>query len=239
MDNQTELVYPWYFDWAAVFMRYFLIAGFAYCIFYLLKFKALQKLKIQNEFPANKMIRQEILYSVSTLMIFCLTSSMIFYFYSLGITRIYVDLHQYSIYYFVTSILIMVLLHDAYFYWTHRLLHIPFIFKRAHMVHHRSINPTPWSSFSFHPYEAILSTGIIPLIVFTTPCHPYAVFIFLTLMTIINVLGHLGYEMFPISVRKWQNTSTNHNIHHEQGKFNYGLYFTFWDRLMKTYKSAT
>jgi sterol desaturase/sphingolipid hydroxylase (fatty acid hydroxylase superfamily) len=60
-------------------------------------------------------------------------------------------------------------------------------------------------------------------------------------MTIMNVMGHLGYEIFPkgfinSSIGKWQNTSTNHNIHHQESNYNFGLYFTFWDRIMGTYR---
>ena len=56
---------------------------------------------------------------------------------------------------------------------------------------------------------------------------------------LINVYGHLGYEVAP----KWFrhsflfeciNTSVHHNLHHSQFKGNYGLYFRFWDRMMKT-----
>ena len=55
----------------------------------------------------------------------------------------------------------------------------------------------------------------------------------------VNVYGHLGYEIAP----KWFrnsflfeiiNTSTHHNLHHHKFKGNYGLYFRIWDRIMKT-----
>lgn len=128
------------------------------------------------------------------------------------------------------------MLHDTYFYWTHRFFHLPIFFNWIHKTHHRSHNPTPWAAFSFHPVEAIISAGIIPLIIFCIPCHPFSIFTFLTFMTLINVVGHLGYEIFPKSmarnrILKWQNSSTNHNLHHKQSKYNYGLYFTFWDRI--------
>ncbi len=54
-----------------------------------------------------------------------------------------------------------------------------------------------------------------------------------------NVYGHLGYELYPRGfntgrVGRWINTSTNHNQHHQYFRGNYGLYFTFWDRMMGT-----
>jgi sterol desaturase/sphingolipid hydroxylase (fatty acid hydroxylase superfamily) len=32
----------------------------------------------------------------------------------------------------------------------------------------------------------------------------------------------------------WITTPTHHDIHHAEAGWNYGLYFTWWDRLMGT-----
>jgi sterol desaturase/sphingolipid hydroxylase (fatty acid hydroxylase superfamily) len=58
-------------------------------------------------------------------------------------------------------------------------------------------------------------------------------------MIVYNVYGHLGYELYPKGFNKhwlgrWINTSVNHNQHHQYFTGNYGLYFTFWDRIMGT-----
>jgi len=69
--------------------------------------------------------------------------------------------------------------------------------------------------------------------------HPLAFLLFTIVAFVINVYGHLGYEIAP----KWfrhsflfeiVNTSTHHNIHHKKIEGNYGLYFRVWDRLMGT-----
>jgi lathosterol oxidase len=115
---------------------------------------------------------------------------------------------------------------------------------KFHKTHHQSVNPTPWAAFSFHPVEAIISLGIIPLIIFTIPTHPFALIIFITFMTLYNVLAHLGYEIFSQKfvnhpIGKWQNTTTNHDYHHQiGGEFNLGFYFLIWDRIMGTYKET-
>src|SRR4029077_10168023 len=69
--------------------------------------------------------------------------------------------------------------------------------------------------------------------------HPLALAISGLYMILMNVMGHLGYELFPKSfVRNkwlnWQNTYTHHNMPHHYSKHNYGLYFNWWDRLMGT-----
>ena len=58
-------------------------------------------------------------------------------------------------------------------------------------------------------------------------------------MTFMNVLGHLGFELYPKGftthwLGKWNNTSTHHNMHHKYYNCNYGLYFNIWDRIMGT-----
>jgi sterol desaturase/sphingolipid hydroxylase (fatty acid hydroxylase superfamily) len=55
----------------------------------------------------------------------------------------------------------------------------------------------------------------------------------------INVYGHLGFEIAPKWYRRtWifevLNTSVYHNLHHENFIGNFGLYFKVWDRLMGT-----
>lgn len=62
---------------------------------------------------------------------------------------------------------------------------------------------------------------------------------FLLIMLVHNVYGHTGYEIYPLWVvksklGKWLNNSVNHNMHYKYFKGNYGLYFRFWDELLKT-----
>jgi Delta7-sterol 5-desaturase len=109
----------------------------------------------------------------------------------------------------------------------------------VHKVHHHSINPSPWAAFSFHPTEGFIEAGIVPLIVMIMPVHGIAVFIFILFSTLLNVIGHLGYEMYSPGFTKskfwgFNNTATHHNMHHSFFECNYGLYFNFWDKLMGT-----
>jgi sterol desaturase/sphingolipid hydroxylase (fatty acid hydroxylase superfamily) len=136
----------------------------------------------------------------------------------------------------------MFLLHDTYFYWTHRAMHHKKLFRAMHLVHHKSVNPSPWAAYAFHPLEAIVEAGIFAVFLFTIPIHPLHLLVFFFAMIVYNVYGHLGYELYPAGfskhwLGKWINTSVNHNQHHQHFKGNYGLYFTFWDRLMGTIRA--
>jgi lathosterol oxidase len=71
------------------------------------------------------------------------------------------------------------------------------------------------------------------------PIHPLTIILFTVIGFMINVYGHLGYEIAPRWLRgsflfEVVNTSVHHNLHHSKFKGNYGLYFRVWDRLMGT-----
>jgi len=72
-----------------------------------------------------------------------------------GWARIYSDPHAFGAPYLLLSGLILLLAHDTWFYWTHRLLHSAWLFRWAHRTHHLSIAPTPWAAYSFAPAEAV------------------------------------------------------------------------------------
>lgn len=219
--------------------RYFLFAGLFYLFFYVWKNKKYWYAKIQQRYPLNKHILREVFYSLVTMFIFGVIIILVMVAGKNGLTRVYADIGKYGYAYFFFSIVLMIFIHDTYFYWTHRLMHWKPLFKLAHKTHHLSTNPTPFAAYAFHPIEAVVEVGIIPLIAFTLPYHALALVIFSVYALLLNVTGHLGFELFPKGFTrhrlfKWHNTSTHHNMHHRLVKCNYGLYFNIWDRLMKT-----
>lgn len=134
----------------------------------------------------------------------------------------------------------IVVVHDAYFYWTHRMMHHPRLFRRFHRLHHRSITPTPLAAYAFNLPEAFVMAGFIPLWLVFVPTPVTVIFAFLTFMIVRNVMGHAGLELharwwLKTPLTRWINTTTHHDLHHS-GNFNrnYGLYFTWWDRLCGT-----
>ncbi len=221
-------------------LRYFVIAGVAFLIWYILLKRKIAFKKIQLKFPALKDYQREILYSTSTIIIF---AGVFFILFGNDIikehTTYYTHINQYGEFYFWFAFALMLVMHDTYFYWTHRLMHHPKIFKWFHLVHHKSTNPSPWAAFAFHPLEAIVEVGIIVLFLFTIPVTRIHLFVFFLFLMVYNVYGHLGWELYPKNfqrsfIGKWINTSVNHNQHHQYFKGNYGLYFLWWDRWMGT-----
>ena len=88
-----------------------------------------------------------------------------------GWTRIYTDIDAFPLWYLPVSLLCYLLIHDTWFYWTHRWMHRPALFRIAHAVHHDSRPPTAWAAMSFHPIEALTGAVVIPALVFLIPIH--------------------------------------------------------------------
>jgi len=229
----------WLLGALTVFLRYAFWAGTAFVIFYGIKRQAWLKYKIQQRFPDQKHIWSEVQHSAYTALVFALMGVGVYFAREAGYTKIYSDIGAYGWWYLLLSFAGLVLLHDTYFYWMHRLMHHPKLFMLLHRVHHQSRNPTPWASLSFHPLEAVLEFGILPIALFVMPMHPLVLLVFSVWTLFFNITGHLGYELFPKGfvrhpIWKWLNTSTHHNMHHQRSNCNYGLYFNFWDRVMGT-----
>lgn len=156
-----------------------------------------------------------------------------------GWTRIYTEVGDHPLWWLPVSLLVYLFAHDTWFYWTHRWMHRPGPFRIAHAVHHASRPPTAWAAMAFHPWEAVTGAVVIPALVFLVPIHVAVLGLVLTIMTIMGVTNHMGWEIFPRALVQsrlgnWLITASHHQLHHDRYRCNYGLYFRFWDRICRT-----
>lgn len=188
----------------------------------------------------QRQIRQEIGWSLASAAIYGIPAGLVAWgWQEHGWTQIYTDWGAYPLWWMPVSIALYLFLHDTWFYWTHRWMHRPRLFKVAHAVHHASRPPTAWAAMSFHPIEALTGAVVIPALVFFIPIHAAALLAVLLIMTVMGVTNHMGWEVFPRSlvngpVGNWLITASHHQRHHREYRCNYGLYFRFWDRLCGT-----
>ncbi|MEO1653875.1 MAG: sterol desaturase family protein, partial [Bacteroidota bacterium] len=208
----------WLMVVAFFWLRYSILVGFCFLLFYVWKKKAWHHLKIQPKFPKAKDISREVMYSFLTGLIFSSVILLVRLASQQGYTQIYLHFSDFGYVYLGLSFPLIILLHDTYFYWLHRWMHMPALYKYVHRVHHQSHNPTPWASFAFHPLEALLEVAFVGII-FVIPFHPLILVLFSFWVIAFNILGHLGYEIYPSwfvkhDVGRWYNTSTHHNMHH-------------------------
>ncbi len=228
---------------AAMFgVRYVVFAGIAWMLGYG-NGAAARRRKLQATMPGPAQLAREIGYSALAVLVFGAVNGLLAFVGAVPHTRVYRDLGQYGWTWFALSIAAALVAHDAYFYWTHRFLHLRVVFPHVHRVHHLSTNPTPWTAYAFHPLESFVQAGAVVAILFVVPLHPLALIVFQVISTAVNVYGHSGYELYPPGwsrhwLGRWINTSVAHNAHHASARHNYGLYFLWWDRLCGTLDPA-
>lgn len=235
----NEHVIGFFAIYGAVAIRYLIIASFFYLIYYKVRRDKLSFKKIQLKFPKGSDYLREIKYSLLSVVFIGVMGALTLVDPVRSYTQVYFEFGAMPTWYYIISFPLMLIIHDTYFYWMHRVLHHPSIFKTTHLVHHKSTNPSPWAAYAFHPFEAIAEAAILPILAFTLPLHISAIALFFLFSIIYNVYGHSGFEWYPKNFHKhwlgkWINTSVHHNLHHKDFDNSYGLYFTFWDRLMGT-----
>ena len=195
--------------------------------------------RILSQWVSQDQRNREILMSGISSLIFGLIGVGMIMMWQYGLTTIYIEWSTYPLWYVPISVLLAFFIHETYYYWLHRWLHHPKIYRWIHRVHHDSIDTSVWTSFSFHPVESLLQAIIIPAIMIVVPMHIYVLIVLLLVMTLSAIMNHAGVEIFPKNAHKhviWKHFigATHHDLHHRRFMFNYGLYFTFWDRWMKT-----
>ena len=193
----------------------------------------------RNRFSGKqKQIRREIWWAFVSTLVFVGLASAAWWLYQQGVTRVYEDANKYPLWYLIVSPVLLLVLYETYYYWLHRWMHIPKVFRIVHFIHHESRQPTVFTSFAFHPLEAFLQLAFFPLIVLLIPFHYITLFIVFTLMSVSAVINHSGVEVFRSRVMlDHLISSTHHDRHHTHFNRNFGLYFTWWDRWMKTEKT--
>lgn len=226
---------------AIIIARYFAIVAPVHWALWRRSPKSARRLSRRD--PTRETIRHEIKLSTISAFIYAAPAALVIEMWKAGGTMLYAGLPNgvWGWGYIIISGFIYLAVQDTWFYWTHRLMHHPALFKWTHAGHHRSVQPTPWASFSFDPIEALSAAWLLPALALFIPLHVGMALFLLMLMTINAVFNHAGWEVYPQSwIKGWWGkhiiTASHHNLHHTQFKGNYGLYFRFWDKVMGTDK---
>jgi len=240
MWDQAQLLWQvWYGSALYELGRYFIGVGGIFLLVYVFFKKPLAGRKIRKKHPTTRQMWREIKASVISTGVYAFVGFLTYFGVRAGIMDVQSGYGDMGWTYFFGSIVLMIVAQDAYFYWGHRLMHLPGAMKYIHGEHHKSINPTPWTSYRFDVWEAATHALFVPLFLFFVPMSAMGIFIFMTHMVIRNAVGHSGYELYP---RWWArhpimgqiNLVTHHDMHHANGQCNFGLWFTWWDRWMGT-----
>jgi len=137
----------------------------------------------------------------------------------------YVD-HPFTLKNLLLSTFVYFFIMDAWFYWTHRMLHTRWAWRNIHYLHHSMLKPTAFAQDAVHPVEGTIQgpTGHhIALLLY--PIHPIQAAVYGFFTSIFAVAAHDG--------RDWLDLN-RHYQHHTHKHVNYGLYFPLWDWICGT-----
>lgn len=223
---------------AGIFLRYLFLAW----IYHELVYKKLGDSKPYRRLHQQVklgQVRREIWYSFLGAIIFALAGTIMLICWQRGYTQLYTTLSIWDLVWLPVGYVLSLFIHETYYYWLHRWMHQPKVFHRFHHTHHNSLFTSSFTSFSFHPIEAVLQAVFLPVLVLVVPMHFFVLIALLVTMSVTAVINHAGVEVYPSSVikspaAKWIIGATHHDLHHLRYRCNYGLYFTFWDQWMGT-----
>ncbi len=198
--------------------------------------KNLNKYKIQPTYPKMKKILGDFYTSLFTAYFLIPSGVFVAFCIYFHVGLVYQDPLAKGLPYFFLSLVLLIIVHDTYYYWLHRLMHTSFFYKRFHVDHHRTTNPTLVTFYAIHWVEAILISFSMPIAIFLFPVSILALKLLLPIHTLQSMLNHCGYEWLPNNRwTRWYNSTLVHNLHHQKSRVNYGYYFTFWDKVMGTF----
>lgn len=230
----------WHEPWLVVFFLSTLLAIIfiryvAFASLYQMLLASVKKSTINIYSLKRNQIRKEIKWSFLSSVVFTIFSAISYWGFQKGWTMVYTEVSSYPLWYFFVSPFILLILYETYYYWLHRAMHIPLLFKIIHKAHHESLHPTVFTSFAFHPLEAILQFLFFPIVIILIPFHYYILMAVLLLMTLSAIVNHGGVEIFRKKfILKHIIGSSHHERHHTEFRTNFGLYFTWWDKWMNT-----
>ena len=140
---------------------------------------------------------------------------------------------------FVALLILTPIWISFHFYWIHRWLHWPPLYKIAHSLHHRNTNVGPWSGLSMHPIETVLFFSSV-LIHWVIASHPIHILFHMQHQALTAATSHTGFEGLLV---KDENRLAlgrfHHQMHHRYFECNYGNLEMPWDKLFKTFHDGT
>ncbi len=227
------------------FMLLFAVAGSLHLYFYAFS-KQGQKLKYDprplmtkgKQFTLGGQIRDNMFWSLgSGVLVWTLYEALMFWALANG----YAPMLTWAAHpvLFVAMFLLIPIWESFYFYWIHRLLHVPILYKHVHSLHHRNINVGPWSGLSMHPVEHIIFLGSV-LIHWIVGAHPVHILYHMQFLTLTAATTHTGFEGLLVKDQNRLKLGTfHHQMHHRYFECNYGSLEVPWDKLFGSFHDGT
>jgi len=210
---------------------YFMVLA---AISYLLLFVALKK-RYHPDYVADPAdIRRSIKWSIISIVGNAVLTAPIHWAIAQGYSQIYWEVGDYSWGWMALSALLVLVITETAIYWIHRWLHADFLFRHVHTTHHSFRVTTSWAGVAFNPLDSFAQALPHHLCAFLFPMHIGLYLFFVAFVTLWAVLIH-----DRVTLVRWDfiNYTGHHTLHHWYSDYNFGQFFTVWDKLMGTWRS--
>ncbi|XP_005110921.1 lathosterol oxidase [Aplysia californica] len=216
------------------YLLYFIVATFSYYTIFdhrLLKHPQI----LENQ------VRKEITVTVTSVPFMSLPTVLMFFLEVRGFSKLYDNVQDTRLGYagVFLSMFTFIAFTDMCIYWIHRFLHHKLVYKHLHKLHHKWKVPTPFASHAFHPLDGFLQSLPYHVYPFLFPLHKVTylgLFIFVNIWT---VSIHDGDYRVPNLLKPFVNGSAHHMDHHVFYNYNYGQFFTLWDRIGGSFRNPS
>ena len=133
-----------------------------------------------------------------------------------------------------------VYLDDLGFYWMHRLLHVGWLYKKIHAVHHRQWAPWACGGNYMHPVEFLLIVTLALVWPVAIGAHVATVWAWIVLRQWEAAEGHSGYSFpwNPSYLFPGYGGTEYHDFHHAKFVGNYAGFLGYLDRWFGTYSKG-
>ncbi|CAL1527763.1 unnamed protein product [Lymnaea stagnalis] len=208
------------------YLLYFIVASLNYFLIF-------DKRLLKHSQILENQIQKEILCTVISVPFMSIPTVAMFFLEVRGYSKLYDNVGDTRMGYVgvFISMFTFIAFTDMCIYWIHRFLHHKHVYKHLHKLHHKWKVPTPFASHAFHPLDGFLQSLPYHIYPFLFPLHKVTYLGLFVFVNIWTVSIHDGNYRVPESLKSLVNGSAHHMDHHLYYNYNYGQFFTLWDRI--------
>jgi 4-alpha-methyl-delta7-sterol-4alpha-methyl oxidase len=131
----------------------------------------------------------------------------------------------------VGQVVFFIILDDFLYYWMHRTLHRPWLYKHIHAVHHRVTNPCAINGNYMHVGEFILTSTLVFIGPVLVGAHVVTLWAWIVFRQLEAADGHSGYDVpwNPALLFPFYKGPVYHDFHHRRFFGNYAGFFAYLD----------